>query len=806
MNLMITFATKSLLQAKMRNNRVSPSATPSIALSMQRSQEASDENVQHFRIVYMGLSYTVQGKGGRRKRVILNDLNGVMFGDCVVGIMGPQGCGKSLFLKLLARRVTEGFVGKFMITAVGEDTRPLKSCFISDTDVLHESLTVRESLYFASKLQNSIKINRERGDAEVSAASSADLPNDWSARRLTESSIDYHDTMSDLVMKEFHLDDFAEVTVKNLPLLQRRCLAIGQELVSKPNILFLDEPFANLDPAAAFFLLDVLNNWITSRFRMVIVCCVTNPPGKVFASFGKIICLSCAGTVVYDGFPDNSIPFLASFGLVCPSSCNPADFLLEVAAGEHGYDVIERMTQRIKEITSNNITFAVAKPGSEHPNFNLYEESSNDTSKQLIKTVTGSSRKNGSSLKKKFSKTSSSVDSEVDNQLQLNVPVEYPAVTHFTCLLYRSLLMMIRNPGGLLMRIFNYLQVSLLIGGLYNRKIGKEDGCSPLYLSSYQPTTLRSNSTDNMQSIMDNTGYLFVSVAIVFFASVLLTILIFSPEMPLLRKEVHNRWHGVGSYLLARSLVELPLQILLPAAYWLITYSMNGQPHDPVRVTLSLVIILLIAMTGQTFGLIFTSIFIDNTLAAIIVGPLNLLPMFIFANFFAKVDHSNLFFKILSNVSPARDAFEGILVAIYGLRRCSHEHGLSIIGHILPGWLVSFLKSHNSSALTSILPNTSLSLARTIIETNRKPDVIGRTMSHSSVSNGTMVAKKVPSLVNSTKLIHESGASATSYVLDLFNLTDERIVSSIVGLTVNMMILRIVSWLILRWRVRANPK
>jgi ABC-type multidrug transport system ATPase subunit len=109
------------------------------------------------------VSYSVDIKGGQ-KHILRNVTGGVEAGISLVfiltlgsllAVMGPSGCGKSTLLNILSRRLTGASVsGNQRLSGVPFDDATLRamSTYVEQEDHLIGSLTVRETIDFASKL------------------------------------------------------------------------------------------------------------------------------------------------------------------------------------------------------------------------------------------------------------------------------------------------------------------------------------------------------------------------------------------------------------------------------------------------------------------------------------------------------------------------------------------------------------------------------------------------------------------------------------------------------------------------------
>ena len=139
-----------------------------------------------------------------------------------IGILGPSGAGKSMLIKCLcgALRATDGevLVNGLDFYAHHAQLKNLVG-YVPQDDLIHPQLTVEETLRYAAALRLPPQLGR-----------------------LAHAERVQH------VLAHLELLDRRHLPARRLSFGQRKRLSIGVELLNDPNLLFLDEPTAGLDP------------------------------------------------------------------------------------------------------------------------------------------------------------------------------------------------------------------------------------------------------------------------------------------------------------------------------------------------------------------------------------------------------------------------------------------------------------------------------------------------------------------------------------------------------------------------------
>lgn len=112
---------------------------------------------------------------------------------------------------------------------------------------------------------------------------------------------------------------------------ERKRTAVGVELITNPNLIFLDEPTTGLDSFNATHVIELLKE-LTLSGRTVISI-IHQPNSETFNLFDKLM-LIAAGKTLYFNDSSKAVNYFKSIGYSCPSMTNPADYFMAIMSIE----------------------------------------------------------------------------------------------------------------------------------------------------------------------------------------------------------------------------------------------------------------------------------------------------------------------------------------------------------------------------------------------------------------------------------------------------------------------------------------
>ncbi|CAH0560342.1 unnamed protein product [Brassicogethes aeneus] len=558
-------------------------------------------------IQFNDLSYSVSEGRKRGYKTILKCVNGKFRSGELTGIMGPSGAGKSTLMNILAGYKTSNLSGSVLINGKERSLRRFRkmSCYIMQDDCLSPHLTVKEAMTVSANLKLGKGITTSEKKIVI-----------------------------DEILDTLSLQECKDTNSSDLSGGQRKRLSIALELVNNPPVMFFDEPTSGLDSSSCFQCLCLLKS--LARGGRTIICTIHQPSARLFEMFDHLYMLA-DGQCIYKGAVLGLVPFLSTMGLDCPSYHNPADYVIEVACGEHG-DYVQKLVVAVNAGRCNS--FIVEKSKEENT-------ISNDISKDTLKSDGNASN----SLSKANSTTpvatpatcTTSLLESAENLTMDKNSFPTSGFQQFWILLKRSMNCILRDRILTRMRTASHVIIGIIIGCIYY------------------------NIGNDAAKVMSNAGCLFFTCMFMMFTSMMPTILTFPLEMSVFVREHLNYWYSLKSYYFAKTIADIPFQIILTTCYIVGVYFITSQPLDGVRFSMFLFANILTALVGQSFGLLVGAAF--SIEAGVFFGPISTIPCVLFSGFFANLDDIPYYLSWLPYMSYLRYSFEASMIAIYGLDR-----------------------------------------------------------------------------------------------------------------------------------------
>ena len=213
-------------------------------------------DTQVVRLDASAVTLEVTNRVTHRPLRLLDEVSLVVRPRELIGLLGPSGAGKTTLMRAL-----NGFVkptrGQVLYngTDLYRNLASLKSTigFVPQEDIVHTRLSVRRCLYYAARLR---------------------LPEDLSENELNRR---LDEMLGILKIEATHWN----IPVAKLSGGQRKRVSVGIELLSKPGVLFLDEPTAGLDPRTETLMMMLFRQLANQGSTIIITT-------HLLASFGVL--------------------------------------------------------------------------------------------------------------------------------------------------------------------------------------------------------------------------------------------------------------------------------------------------------------------------------------------------------------------------------------------------------------------------------------------------------------------------------------------------------------------------------------
>ena len=236
-----------------------------------------------------------QGPG----RNLIKGLSSVARKGEIMALMGPSGAGKTTLLNALS-----GMAPYAKVTGSCKlGNQPLSKNvlgYVPQFDVLIEGFTIRETLMYSFTLK-------------------CDTSED--ATGIVEE-----------VAKVVGLDHLIDKRISALTSGQRKLVSIADGLISRPTVLFLDEPTTGLDSTAAHEVVSHIASICKSGVTVIMT--IHQPSSDVFKMLDSMLLLDKTGNIAFDGPAALAKEHFALQGFPTGPNDNPADVFLSAMDNE----------------------------------------------------------------------------------------------------------------------------------------------------------------------------------------------------------------------------------------------------------------------------------------------------------------------------------------------------------------------------------------------------------------------------------------------------------------------------------------
>ncbi|CDP00551.1 unnamed protein product [Coffea canephora] len=422
---------------------------------------------------------------------------------------------------------------------------------------------------------------------------------------------------------------------------ERKRVTIGQEMLVNPSLLLLDEPTSGLDSTTAQRIIATLR-WLARGGRTVITT-LHQPSSRMYTMFDKVLVLS-EGYPIYSGSASLVMEYFASIGYMPGFNfVNPADFLLDLANGV------------VLGTRQDDRTEFPGRPDHHDEKSSIRQFLVSSYKKILYPSLKDEmQRRSQDPVNSRGATGSKSSENQWTTTWWLQ----------FKVLLSRGLKER-KHESYSGLRIFQVMSVSILSGLLW-----------------WHSGTIH---------IQDQVGLLFFFSIFWGFFPMFNAVFAFPQEQPMLTRERSSGMYRLSSYYFARTVGDLPMELVLPTIFVIVTYWMSGLKPSLVTFVLTLLIILFNVLVSQGFGLALGAILMDLKQATTLSSVMML--VFLLASGY-YIRHIPPFIAWLKYISFSHYSYKLLLAVQYSNNEL-YQCGVGVHCRVMDNPAIKFLGIEN---------------------------------------------------------------------------------------------------------------
>ena len=515
-------------------------------------------------------------------------------------LLGPSGSGKSVLLDALAGRLSSSL----QMTGQVE----LNGVVVSQADLTSVTGYV---------LQEDIMLATQTPRENLSFLARLSLPSSMTP--------DDRVARVNAVLSALRIAKVADTRV-GIPGLQRglsggerKRANIAQSLVTAPRVLFVDDPTSGLDASTAMDVIKTLQDLARAR-NMTIIASVSQASNEIYELFDNVIALA-QGRVAYAGATDGMLPFFSSLDHECPSGYNPCDFAIELLASQHVPDLEDLFGGDSDEKSASS-----------------QSGGSSNSSAQRVESILAaaaaagmgvSSRSSGATYSDAYSGKLDAIANVQEGKAS--------AVVKLFELFKRNFTLVLRNRQATLARVVQSVVFAVLLGALFFQ----------------MPRTF--------EGVNDRQGLIFMLTILLVFSGLQSAITLFVAERAVFIRESQDGLYSTATYLAAKVLADLPLQLFFFLLLAIPMYLLVGLRLEVSEVLVFFCFGYLLSIFGSWTGFALSAATGDAE-ASNAAAPGVVLPAVLLGGFLLKPASIWIGIRWLSYVSFMRYAFSVLLV------------------------------------------------------------------------------------------------------------------------------------------------